>query len=61
MTFANYLKFLRISFNASPQEIKRAYSKLSKKFHSGRNGVEFLAGTLSRYRKFKRCFLIPKN
>jgi DnaJ-class molecular chaperone len=61
MSLSSYLQFLGIPLNANPQEIKRAYSKLSKKFHSGRNGVEFLAGTLSRYRKFKRCFLIPKN
>jgi DnaJ-class molecular chaperone len=61
MSFADYLHFLGIPLNANPQEIKKAYSKVSKKFHSGRNAVEFLTGNLSRYRKFKRYFLIRKN
>lgn len=36
MTLTKYLKFLGISFNASPREIKMAYKKLYKKYHSDR-------------------------
>ncbi len=56
MTLPDYLQFLGISFNANPEEIKTAYRKLSKKFHSGRNGDELFEGKLSRYWRLMRYF-----
>ncbi len=40
MTLSDYLKFLGISFSASPQEINSAYRKLSRKFLSRRPAGE---------------------
>jgi curved DNA-binding protein CbpA len=51
MSLPVYLKLLGISFNASPQEIEKAYRKLAKKARSGRNDAEFLTEKLIKYKK----------
>lgn len=61
MTLSDYLKFLGISFSASPQEINSAYRKLSRKFLSRKSAGEYFTGNSSRHKKLLQCFSDPRK
>ncbi len=58
MEFQDYYKNLRISKNASPDEIKRAYRKLARKYHPDTNKKQ---GAEEKFKQINEAYEVLKD